>query len=200
MTDAPRSGAPSPQESSPKESSPQESIVSGLADRAQTLASNVASSAHDKARKLAEEQKNAAAEQVEEVARVLEGAAEQVERVLPEAGHYVREAASGVHRVSSAVREQSIDDLIDMGRDFARTRPGTFLAGSVVVGFALARFLKASADRRSEAGAGGPVGRGRQTAGARTQPRSRPGSQAAATGGSGGNAEDASTAGAYRSR
>ena len=199
MTDAPRSGAPSPQESSPKESSPQESIVSGLADRAQTLASNVASSAQDKARKLAEEQKNAAAEQVEEVARVLEGAAEQVERVLPEAGHYVREAASGVHRVSSAVRDQSIDDLIDMGRDFARTRPGTFLASSVLVGFALARFLKASADRRSEAGAGGPVGRGRQQ-GARSPARSRSEGPAAATGASGGNAEDAAAAGAYRSR
>jgi hypothetical protein len=187
MTDAPRSGAPSPQES----------VVSGLADRAQTLASNVASSAQDKARKLVEDQKNAAAEQVEEVARVIEGAAEQVERVLPEAGHYVREAASGVHRVSSAVRDQSIDDLIDMGRDFVRTRPGTFLAGSVLVGFALARFLKASADRRSGAGAGGPAGRGRQTAGARTPSRSRPAGQTAAPGGPGGNAED-SAAGAYR--
>jgi hypothetical protein len=154
MTDAPRSGA----------TPPEDSAISGLVDRAQTLASNVATNAQDTARRLAEEQKSAAAEQVEDVARVLDTAAEQVERVLPQAAPYIREAASGVHRVSSAVRDQSIDDVIDMVMTFARTRPVTFLAGSVTVGFAIARFLKSSADRRTEMNSSGPTARGTRPA------------------------------------
>lgn len=198
MTDAPRSGT----------TSPQDSPISGLVDRAQTLASNVAASAQDKARSLAEEQKNAAADQVEDVARVIDNAAEQVERVLPEAAHYVREAAEGVHRVSSAVREQSIDDVIDKVVEFARTRPGTFLAGSVLTGFALARFLKASADRRAERNSSGPVAKGRRSSG---QARSASGNQgeqtsgksagkSAAAGAPQRNADASAAAGAHRSR
>src|SRR5205085_5500453 len=73
---------------------PQDSPISGLVDKAQTLASTVAETAQDKARRLAEEQKAAAAEQVADVARVLDTAADQVERVLPDAAPYVRAAAS----------------------------------------------------------------------------------------------------------
>jgi hypothetical protein len=155
----------------------------------------VTSNAQDSVRRLAEEQKSAAAEQVEDVARALDSAAEQVERVLPEAAHYVREAASGVHRVSSAVRDQSIDDLAEMALTFARNRPGTFFAGSVVVGFALARFLKSSADRRFENSAGAPRG-------ARSGSK-RPGNSSASRetpAGNMSNADAPAAAGADRSR
>jgi HPt (histidine-containing phosphotransfer) domain-containing protein len=187
MTDTARPGA----------QSPDDSPVSGLVDRAHTLASNAASSAQDKVRSLAEEQKNAAAEQVEDVARMIDSAAEQVERVLPEAGHYVRDAAGGVRRVSSAVREKSVDDIVEMGLDFARSRPGTFLAGSVLVGFALARFLKSSADRRAERSPGGHAAKGRQAGGAKKSSSGRAGGRAAgaAAGGSTGNADASATAG-----
>jgi ABC-type transporter Mla subunit MlaD len=190
MTDVPRPGA----------TPPQDSAISGLVDRAQGLASSVASNAQDKVRRLAEEQKTAAAEQVEDVARVLDSAAEQVERVLPEAAHYVREAASGVHRVSSAVRDQSIDEIIDTVTTFARTRPGTFFAGSAALGFALARFLKASAERRIEMNAAGT----RPTRSS-AQSGSRARSERSASRGSGAgdpmtNAEAPAAAGADRSR
>jgi ABC-type transporter Mla subunit MlaD len=189
MTDAP--------EASPS----QDSAISGLVDRAQGLASNVAASAQDKARQLAEEQKSAAAEQVEEVARVLDTAAEQVERVLPDAAQYVREAASGVHRVSSAVRDQSIDDIIDMVTTFARTRPGTFLAGSVFAGFAIARFLKSSADRRWETESTGAAAAGGRSGSKSSGSRSRGGSSGGRRSASpDGMNSGASAAGADRSR
>jgi hypothetical protein len=177
--------------------------MSGLVDRAQTLASNAAASAQGKVRSLAEEQKNAAADQVEDVARVIDNAAEQVERVLPEAAQYVRGAADGVHRVSSAVREQSIDDVIDMAMRFARTRPGTFLAGSVAVGFAVARFLKASADRRAEQSSSGPASRGRRSSGQKkTASRSHDGESAdkPTVASASSNADASAAAGAHRSR
>ena len=187
MTDAPRSGA----------TPPEESALSGLVDRAQALASDVAANAQDTVRTMAEQQKTAAAEQVEDVARVLDTAAEQVERVLPEAAEYVRQAASGVHRVSSAVREQSVDDLIDMAMTFARTRPGTFLAGSVLTGFAVARFLKSSADRR-EMSSGVTAARARSQGGRRSG--SRTAVNQAASAGSNMNADASAAAGADRSR
>ena len=192
MTDAPRSGA----------MPPQDSAMSGLVDRAQELASNVAANAQDKARRLVDEQKSAAADQVEDVARVLDSAAEQVERVLPEAAQYVREAASGVHRVSSAVRDQSIDDIFEMVTSFARERPATFLAGSVLMGFAAARFLKASADRRLEASSGGPSPRTRAPDSKRSGSRAkggRPSAPRAATAGAMGDADTPAAAGAERS-
>ena len=101
--------------------------------------------------RFAEEQKAAAAERVEEIASVLDSAAETVERVVPPAAQYVREAASGVRGVSSTLREQGIGDIIESGIQFARTRPNLLMGGSVLSGFALARFLKSSADRRTRA-------------------------------------------------
>jgi hypothetical protein len=44
-----------------------------------------------------------------------------------------------------------VDDLIDMATDFARRRPATVTGLSLFAGFAIARFLKASADRRDTA-------------------------------------------------
>jgi hypothetical protein len=126
---------------------------------------------------------------------MIDSAAEQVERILPEAGHFVRDAAGGVRRVSSTVRDQSIDDILEMGLDFARSRPGTFLAGSVVVGFALARFLKASADRRAETSAGGPATRGRQQKAKKSASR-QSGQSSGATAGARGNANASAAAGA----
>ena len=192
MTDAPRSGA----------TPPQDSPISGLVDRAQTLASDAAANAQDKVRRLAEEQKAAAAEQVEDVARVLDTAAEQVERLLPEAGQYVRQAASGVHQVSSAVRDQSIEDIIEMGVTFARNRPGTFLAGSVVVGFAVARFLKSSADRRMETNSPGKA-RGARPGGSKKSAKAQGGRPSASRTSPAGNMNDTdapAAAGADRSR
>jgi hypothetical protein len=161
----------------------------------------VAASAQDKARQLGEEQKTAAAEQVEEVARVLDTAAEQVERVLPEAAQYVRDAASGVHRVSSAVRDQSIDDIMDMVTTFARNQPGLFFAGSVFVGFAAARFLKSSADRRWETESAGTSAAGGRSGSKSSSARSRSGSSGGQRSASaGGTNSGASAAGADRSR
>ena len=75
----------------------------------------------------------------------------EVEAALPPAGPYVRGVASEIHRVSSMLRDRSVDDLVDEGRRFAQERPGTVLAGALAIGFGLARFMKASADRRHDA-------------------------------------------------
>lgn len=129
---------------------PHPSATSGIMNDAQTLAAKAASGAQEAARRLAEQQKGAAADQIDEVARALDTAAEQVERVLPQGAPYVRAASSAIHQASATVRDHSIEDLFDLARDFARSQPGTFVAGTVLAGFGLARFLKSSSERRAE--------------------------------------------------
>lgn len=125
-------------------------VAAKLADTAQEKARGVLSTAEEKARELAEAKKREAAEQVDSVAKVVDSVAEQVESAIPQAGSYVRGVAEEIHRVSSSLRESSVDDLMDEARRFAQARPGLVLAGAVVLGFGLARFLKASADRRAD--------------------------------------------------
>jgi hypothetical protein len=61
----------------------------------------------------------------------------------------LREAASTVHRISSSLRDRSVDALLHDFGEFARRRPATLIGASLIGGFALARFLKSSADRRA---------------------------------------------------
>jgi hypothetical protein len=96
------------------------------------------------------------------------------------------------------IREQSIEDVVDGVTDFARRQPMMFFGGSVLAGFALARFLKASADRRYEEAAEETA---RQTGAARggSRARKRKSASAASRGGAGGDEEAAATADANRS-
>jgi hypothetical protein len=187
MADPKQSGGASPQASDIQASDIVESVTSGVtsvaskvADAAQEKARGLAAAAEERARALAEDKKRQAAEQAESVAKVVDGVAAGVEAALPPAGPYVRGVASEIHRVSSMLRDRSVDDLVDEGRRFAQARPGTVLAGALVLGFGFARFLKASADRRHDArGRGQGAGRQRTAQGAQGASRgggaSRPG-------------------------
>lgn len=125
----------------------------GLVDNAQRLASGLGSEAQhaatEAAQRLAEQQKAAIAERVDVAAEVLDTTAGAIEKLVPQAAPYMRDTAATVHNVSSTLREQSIEDLMQMVLRFARAEPLTFAGGSVLVGFGLARFLKSTADRRA---------------------------------------------------
>ena len=117
----------------------------------QSLATNLARTVKDKAVGVVEEQKATAAEQVDSVARLIEDVAGKVEQEVPVIAPYLREAASSIHRVSSGLRERSSDDLLQEVSEFGRRRPAALVGASLIAGFALARFLKSSADRRAGA-------------------------------------------------
>jgi ABC-type transporter Mla subunit MlaD len=148
MADSNDKGGRAPQTSEILEEA--QSIASKVADTAQEKVRGFAQTAEDKARQLAEDKKREAAEQVESVARVIDGVAEQVERVVPPASEYVRGVSEQIHRVSSTLRDRSVDELMEDVRYYAQQRPGLVLGGCLIAGFGLARFLKASADRRSD--------------------------------------------------
>jgi hypothetical protein len=56
--------------------------------------------------------------------------------------------ADGVATATEGLRGRTLGDLIADAQSYARRHPGAFAVGAAVGGFALARFLRASADRR----------------------------------------------------
>ncbi|MFJ4384930.1 hypothetical protein ACIP02_11345 [Pseudomonas sp. NPDC089408] len=63
--------------------------------------------------------------------------------------HYLSQAAECVGEFAEQVRHESAESLLQRGGQLARSTPALFLAGSVAVGFALSRFLRASATHES---------------------------------------------------
>jgi len=70
---------------------------------------------------------------------------------------YLGQLASGLGTFADQVRDKSAEDLLHKGAQLARDNPAVFLAGSVAIGFALSRFLRASASAPSTPGSSSPA-------------------------------------------
>ncbi len=57
---------------------------------------------------------------------------------------YVRTTSSQLATLATRLQESSMDELAEDAKELARKRPTAFMLGSVMVGFGLSRFLKAS--------------------------------------------------------
>lgn len=128
----------------------------GLTDKAKAKAEELKRHAGDMAedtkaqvRSVASQQKDAAAERVAGFAQALRTAADDLRHHdQPFSAGYMRQAADGLERVSGTLRSQDVDDVMESVENFARRQPVAFLGGAVLTGFALARFMKSSAERR----------------------------------------------------
>lgn len=121
--------------------------LSAAADEVKSAAREAAAHLAEKTRDFAEEQKVAGADNVSRLGSAVHGAAEQLGRELPQAAGFIHSAADTLQSASSTLRERSLEDLVGGFRDFARRQPAAAFAGSVLAGFALARFLKSSSPR-----------------------------------------------------
>lgn len=70
---------------------------------------------------------------------------------------YLGQLASGLGTFADQVRDKSAKELLHKGAQLARDNPAVFLAGSVAIGFALSRFLRASASAPSRPGSSLPA-------------------------------------------
>lgn len=121
--------------------------MSSTGETLKEQAAHAAEPAKEKARQFAEEQKAAGADRINAVAQAVHEAADKLEGNLPpRAAGYIHQAAGGLERASSAIRDRSLDDMLQMVSNFAREQPAAFFGGAVLAGFALSRFLKSSAD------------------------------------------------------
>lgn len=121
----------------------------------------------DEARDRLEEGKNAAADQAERAADTLNDVAARVGEENQTLAQYAQRVSEGVSRLADRLRTRNLDDLSADVQSLARRNPTMFLLGSVAVGFALSRFLKASSQRPRdpERAVGGDSARREQTGG-----------------------------------
>lgn len=116
------------------------------AQRVRTEAVRVAGQAQAQAQTFLSQQKDAAAGHIESVSQVLHHTIDELRQRSPGiVSDYAERAVEGLDSFAHALREQDARSLIGTAEDFARRRPALFVAGSVALGFALARFLKSSA-------------------------------------------------------
>jgi hypothetical protein len=121
--------------------------ASAMADDVTSAAREAAAHVVDETRDFAEEQKQAGADNMARLGQAVHGAADQLGKEMPQAAGFIHSAADRLQSAASSLRERPIEDLVAGFRDFARRQPAAALAGSVLAGFALARFLKSSSPR-----------------------------------------------------
>lgn len=96
-----------------------------------------------------ETQKARGVDAIRGLARVIDGAADDLEPQSPFIAGAVHQAARGVESLSNELSSRNVSDLVDLAVRLARAQPALFIGGSVVAGFALARFLRSSAGERA---------------------------------------------------
>lgn len=96
-----------------------------------------------------DERRREAADRIGHTASALRSAAEQMRTQQAGALAWLAEDAAGrMDAASQRLRDEDVDSLVASATELARRQPAAFFAGSVAAGFALSRFLKASAARR----------------------------------------------------
>jgi len=116
----------------------------GIAHRVRRGTENLSSQAGEKARGLVSQGLERSAEALGNVAKLVGDTAPGIEeRLGPEYGDYARRAASAIENAANTIAEKNADELIGDTRDFVRNSPGIALAGAAIVGFVVARLLKA---------------------------------------------------------
>jgi ElaB/YqjD/DUF883 family membrane-anchored ribosome-binding protein len=106
--------------------------------------------ATEKAKGMAEEQKHALVAQLDEVSNSLDKVAGELEQKGESSAHYVRMVADGASKLTSTVRDNSVDNILAMAEDFGRKQPVAFMGAAALLGFVASRFMVASASRRAE--------------------------------------------------
>ena len=112
------------------------------ADNLKETAKEVASNAGEKLRATVVEQKAAGADYVGNVANIIRRTAYEFDTEIPQAGQYIRKAASQLENVSQAMRNRDMAEIVGNVQDFARKQPTAFFGAAVLLGFAAVRFLK----------------------------------------------------------
>ena len=120
---------------------------SAAADDMKSTAREAAGHLAEETREFAEDQKAAGADNMARFGQAVHGAADQLGKELPQAAGFIHSAADTLQSAASSIRERSIEDQVARFRDFARRQPAAAFAGSLLAGFALARFLKSSSPR-----------------------------------------------------
>jgi ElaB/YqjD/DUF883 family membrane-anchored ribosome-binding protein len=110
----------------------------------------------DRAREFATGGKTRATDALEELSRVFADTADTIdERLGRDYGEYARKASDAVSGFADTIRNKEVDDIYQDVSNAVRKSPGVALGVAAVVGFALARVVKAGLSEGPNGGTGG---------------------------------------------
>jgi hypothetical protein len=144
--------------------------ASQVADTAKDQARQVKDDAAAQARGLVDEAKNELRDQsrsqADQAAKTIHRVGDQADALaagrVDEAGavaDYVRQAGQRAHDVANRIDQRGIDGVLNDVQNFARRKPGVFLAGCAVAGFVAGRLIRGGA-AASGSDEGSPNGSG----------------------------------------
>jgi hypothetical protein len=125
--------------------------ASDVAGQAQEKAQQAAEQAKGRVQEMLDQRSTEVGEQVVSTADALRPVADQLRSQGKDApARVVEQAAERAQRVGSQLRDADADQLLSDIEDIARRQPWIVVAGGIALGFAAARFLKASSSQRYE--------------------------------------------------
>jgi hypothetical protein len=123
--------------------------VGEAAEQAKEKAHSLAGQTQDRIREQVGERSTQAGERVGSTAQDIRAVGSELRNQGKEGpAKLAEQAADRIDRAGTYLRDSDADRILDDVEDFGRSRPWAVLAGAVVVGFAAARFLKASSRER----------------------------------------------------
>ncbi|HEY0148522.1 MAG TPA: hypothetical protein VGB70_05905 [Allosphingosinicella sp.] len=135
----------------------------GVAEQLRSQAYALRDQGVDRAREFAVGGKTRAGDALEELSRVFADTADTIdERLGREYGEYARKAADAVSDFAENLRNKEVDDIYQDVSNAVRKSPGVAIGVAAVVGFALARVVKAGF---SDGSTGGGSASGGQSSG-----------------------------------
>ena len=133
----------------------------GVIDQLRGQASSLREQGVDRVRDFATGGKTRASDALEELSKVFTDTAETIdERLGRDYGEYARKAADTVSGFADSLRSKDVDEIYENLRDGVRKSPGVAIGVAAVLGFAVARIVKAGlapqdGDRNRGAGSTG---------------------------------------------
>jgi hypothetical protein len=128
--------------------------LGGAVEAVKGEAANFADSAKEKVAEKADQGKEAVTGALGDFAEAIRVAGEQLgEKDQTMAARLVSQAAEGLESLSRSVSEKRPEDMLNSIRDFGRNNPTAFMAGAVLAGIALGRFVRSSGEHLSTDGA-----------------------------------------------
>lgn len=133
----------------------------GVTEQLRTQAYQLRDQGVDRVRDFATGGKTRASDALEELSRVFADTAETIdERLGREYGEYARKASDAVTGFADTLRRKEVDEIYEDVSNAVRKSPGVAIGVAAVVGFALARIVKAGLSDGNSGGTGSAGGTG----------------------------------------
>jgi hypothetical protein len=138
--------------------------VKQQADQVKQQAQQTGGQARDRLREQVDQRSTQAGERVGATAQDVRSVAEELRKQgKDQPAKLAEQAADRVERVGGYLKESDADRMLSDIEDFGRSKPWAIALGGLALGFAAARFLKASSSRRYQQLERGPRYQPRQS-------------------------------------